>query len=208
MLKEEWPTERKLENLRERGITPYSHFATTCLIFMALCGYFFWIRGDLMQIFSPPNTLTAAREKVWTFLELLLFPALVVFFSVILSILFQVKFLFRLNFIVPTMQRVNPFEKTFSLTKILQLFIRDCLEIVCLCGVTYGVFLVGVGIIKKMLTTRAETGIFIPSHLMQSALPILATLALCLVCASLLGAKYLFLFKNRMSREELEREME
>jgi len=105
------PSERKLELLREKGIVPYSKFATRAVVFIAVG---IWLLGSgsriSLLIQETRNLINnqdeGLEETVDILLSLLLVPAAAAAAAIILVGLLQTKFLF------------NPLRLGFSLSKL------------------------------------------------------------------------------------------
>jgi len=200
MNKEEMPSEKKLAELREAGIVNYSYLCSRCFVLMAI--FAFVLFGIDLEIFKLPTNIGDLRFKVDRYFELLLIPAILVFCVISLSILLQTKFLFRVRFVTPCMANVFRRKEAGLFSRIL----RAILSCFICAGFIYVIPYFLVQFYFELLHIMPNDSILVIIHyLKRYSLFILAFLFLFAILAWFL-TKYLFLFKHRMSKKELENE--
>ena len=213
MLESEWPSEEKLQRLREEGVVPYNSLSVRLAILFSFGAFLFSIVKHWTEFLTAYQKFVGfevlSKESFKNFEEVLLYlfilPALSTFCVVILCGLAQTKFLFNLGLFAPKITRLNPFKfpnisgffiKFLSILLLWPLFL--------LAGATC-LYLYRLQIL--VLFSRDLSDILLwPYASYKSAAPFLLTGLALAAFFIYLVARYLFMFKHRMSAAELEKD--
>lgn len=199
----ELPSESKLAELRAEGVVPYSELsgrAVVALALMAILGGFDFKQqlaqcAELVTIASLPACLSPLWPKF-------LAPAFGAGLAVLLWGLIQTKFHFRFDLITPNMARFLPWGK-ISLEGLLVTPFKAVFWWIVALGLGTLVFRQQFPAIVSVLTLKPEKVLawwqMLWHHLSGSVVVGLVAL----VVLSLLVERAAFLFRHRMSREEI-----
>lgn len=218
MYREEWPSERKLERLREEGKVPYSRFAVAGAVLLAVG---LWslaaAEGEWRSLLNAVTKLSAvaagdqaalragAAAALRAAVLLLLAPAAAAFVAAVVAGLAQTRFLLRPGLAGFNLHRLTPF-KPLSLADIALRVLSACfaLALFSLLSVVAArlVFPAAAG------TLNAEPAVVIywPLRLWRLLAPFVLAVVAVAAFGAALWARLRFMLVHRMSREELEAE--
>lgn len=199
----ELPTEAKLATLRAAGVVPYSELsgrAAVALVLMAVLGGI-GFKEQLSQCaqLAALSDLGSCTAPLWTgFIA----PALVAALAVMLWGLIQTKFHFRFDLVTPNVARLLPWEKISSAGLLATPF-KAIFWWAAVFGLGAVVFRQQFPATISVLTLRPEKVLawwqMLWHHLSGSLVIGLVTL----VALTVLAERAVFLFRHRMSREEI-----
>ena len=215
MDKTEWPTEKRIAQLRESGELPYSTFGSRCMtasVVLLLLGIFAAEWGsDLQSILlsslstSDPRPVTYAfvlLSKLGTIL-LILGGAIAV--GIVFLGLLQNRFFFRLSQLSPQFERLNPF-RAIPTQRIMTQLVLSLLLLICAVGIGGISARFGFSFVLGLLNRgQAEW----PTLLSDCAGWFFVGTAFLLVVIAAVGIgvrRYLFLRAHRMTRLEVDSE--
>jgi len=213
MYREEWPSERKLERLREEGKLPYSSFAVAALVLLAIG---IWLAAAASsewrlllaraaELSAHWGDKRAAKALCEAALLLLLAPAGAASIAVIAGGLAQTRFLLRPALAGIKPERVSPM-KPLSLART-ALRALNALALLVLFSIASlaAARLLAPGAAGMLIGDPAET-IWWPYRLLRMLAPFVLTAVGAAAFAAALLARLRFMLQHRMSREELEAE--
>ena len=214
MFREEWPSDHKLERLREQGKAPRSHFASVCAVSFVVV---LWLlqSGDEWRLFLqrvnalPKNPESAAmraqlRELSASAASMLVIPCLFAAAAVLAAGLGQTKFLFKPQLLAFSLEKLRP--KMTALNQIPRRIAAGIAGVAVCSAFSFLCVLLLYPRISRMLSLEANAAIAEPAALLKDLAPIaVGTFALCTLGAWLAG-RFMFLMANRMTRREAEEE--
>ncbi|NLF25380.1 MAG: hypothetical protein GX589_06945 [Deltaproteobacteria bacterium] len=209
----EWPSEKKLQRLRGEGRVPCSYFGSSCLLlalFILLIPDFSVLWGSLLEVWlkawhSPAASGWALLQEdeaisdlAWIFAA----PALLVLGVLFAVGLAQTKFLFEpklVSFDLSRLLAVREDKHGVGLMAALT---------VCFLALSTGIGVLGLAL-PALLVLFGLKSLKVSSWVESFVSELTPALLMALGVSALVGivaVRLLFLFKHRMSREELEKE--
>lgn len=216
MFKQEWPSERKLERLREAGELPCSKFTIACASALAVGIWGFTARSGWQNFLghyrslleAPPNaaSLEEVRALIDAAANLLIVPASAALVAGLTAGLVQTRFFFRLSLLSLNFGRLNPFRPPEFAAVVLRV------------GAALSVLFAGVLLscsaawllypaAAAMLVQEPQRMLFWPCSALRSAAPLIFTALGAGAVAAWLAKRFAYLVRHRMTREEIEAEL-
>ncbi len=202
MNKEYWPTNEKIERLRENGIFSYSQFTTKLIqVIVLLCALcFFNEKIDMYFNFIRDFFAGNFNNDSKNIINLFLFIPIIMLPCIIGIILVHSRFLFTAKNLINTKWKISLFSKENRAWKV---FLLSPLFIACYFLLVYLLM----GEFLSILKNDYKDILFLIgsslNHIFLLCIIVFSFFAIFSFCVN----KFLFLCKNRMTKEEFQHEM-
>lgn len=187
----ELPNDKQLEQLRKKGLAPYSSFLTSSLIAVAVLLCVIFCFDYFLVLFQGVNSFTDLAKKKDLIFRLLLLPPISVLVSSLLFILFQRKFYVNFSLLSPFLRKQMKFDLYY---RFIFSFIKNTFLlafIACLIGI---VFYYLFPLYFEVLTKSIEDDLEIFLLALKSFLSIIIAVIGCSFLVWFVVYKLLFLF--------------
>lgn len=222
MEKTEAPSESKLAELRLEGIVPFSPLSTGCvasLVFLVVLYAqggkipgLFAVYRKILQDDAPLFPVSLRMVAIFSdmlsdVLMLIATPAAAAVAATLLWGMIQTKFLFRFRAIAFDVSRINPF-RLASLSSLSRTFFKALAITVLALGIGVAVALLGMGDVLRLLNHHAKySGEWAP-RFATAFMTMCGLLLTLLALAAWFTHRLLFMYRHRMTREELKQSHE
>lgn len=201
MTKEYWPTNDKIERLREAGIFSYSNIAVKSFLVVVLSLILYFLKDtttiyfeDIKKIFY--GTLNFNKEN---FIKLFLFIPFIMFLSIVAITLAQSRFLIMTKNIIHTQLEINLFKENNIILKLILFYLIFLSAYFILFYVVLGENLSILNNDYKEILSLIRIGF---NRILLLSIIFFGVLGVVSFCFN----KFLFLYNNRMTKEEFQNE--
>lgn len=208
--KTEWPSEKLLADLRDRGLVPLSPFACRCGATLGFLLSFWAMRSRLEHSLDPIATafrsgsLAPLAEALRGIALVVGVPLLVASLSGVVVGLLQTKFLFSMNLLSVKTQRLGRWGAAFHAFFSSAAYGLVGIVLCAACGLL-ALRLGWTGLLYVLNNDKLYLTRWVPSGIQLALAPLAAVLAIGAVLAWFI-ARLRFMLRHRVSREELERD--